>query len=113
MKIKFLFIVLFCAFAFKKANAQNKQVDISQPNPSKKKQTVEIACGECQFHLPGKSCDLAVRINGKAYFIDGAGIDDFGDAHASDGFCTAIRKAEVQGKVVKKRFKLTYIKLLP
>lgn len=112
MNIKSLFIIFCCAFALE-ANAQNKPADISKPDASKKIQTVEISCGECQFHLPGKSCDLAVRIKGKAYFMDGAGIDDFGDAHANDGFCKAIRKAEVQGKIVKKRFKLTYIKLLP
>ncbi len=95
------------------ANGQTKQADISKPDPSKKIQVAEVSCGECKFHLKGKSCDLAVRINGRAYFIDGADIDSFGDAHASDGFCKAIRKAAVQGEVVKNRFKVTYIKLLP
>ena len=52
-------------------------------------------------------------IDGKAYFVDGTKIDDHGDAHAEDGFCEAIRKAEVQGKVVDGRFKATYFKLLP
>jgi hypothetical protein len=48
---------------------------------------VEAACGECRFGLPGSGCDLAVRIDGVAYFVDGTGIDDHGDAHAQDGFC--------------------------
>ncbi|MFM6954326.1 MAG: DUF6370 family protein [Sphingobacteriaceae bacterium] len=74
---------------------------------------VEASCGECNFGLPGKSCDLAVRIHGKAYFVDGTSIDEHGDAHAKDGFCQAIRKAEVSGKVVKGRFKASYFKLLP
>jgi hypothetical protein len=29
-------------------------------------QTVELACGECQFKLPGPRCNLAIRVNGKA-----------------------------------------------
>ena len=95
------------------ANGQTKKADLSKPDPSKKIQVAEVSCGECNFHLKGKSCDLAVRINGKAYFLDGANIDSFGDAHASDGFCKAIRNAEVQGELVKNRFKVTYIKLLP
>lgn len=74
---------------------------------------VETACGECQLGLRGKSCDLAIRINGKAYFVDGAHIDSFGDAHAKDGFCEAIRTAEVQGQITGNRFKATYFKLMP
>ena len=35
---------------------------------------------QCQFELTSqKGCDLAVRIDNKAYFVDGAHIDDFGD----------------------------------
>ena len=78
-----------------------------------KLQVVEASCGECNFKLKGKSCDLAVKINGKAYFVDGTGIDDHGDAHADNGFCESIRKAEVKGKLVNNRFKATYFKLLP
>lgn len=84
-----------------------------QPNPNKKIITAEASCGQCKFGLKGKSCDLAVRINGKAYFVDGTKIDDHGDAHAAEGFCNAIRKATVQGEVVNDRFKATYFKLLP
>ncbi|HLK27941.1 MAG TPA: DUF6370 family protein [Puia sp.] len=112
MTIKSLFGILLFAIVFKTTNAQSNKTDISKPDPNKKIQTVELSCGECKFHLKGKSCDLAVRINGKAYFINGANIDSFGDAHAKDGFCKAIRKAEVQGEVVSNRFKVSYIKLL-
>jgi Family of unknown function (DUF6370) len=73
---------------------------------------VDAACGECQFKLPGKSCDLAVRIKGKAYFVDGTSIDEHGDAHAKDGFCNAVRKANVQGELVNGRFKVSYFKLV-
>lgn len=78
-----------------------------------KSQIVEASCGECQFGLKGKGCDLAVRIDGKAYFVDGTKIDDHGDAHAKDGFCEAVRKAEVTGKIVNNRFLVTSFALLP
>ena len=35
-----------------------------------------------------KGCDLAIRIDGKSYFVEGTKIDDHGDAHANDGFVT-------------------------
>lgn len=82
------------------------------PDSTKKVQVVEAACGQCQFGLRGKGCDLAVRIDGKAYYVDGTKIDEHGDAHADDGFCNAVRKAEVQGSLVDDRFKVTYFKLL-
>ena len=76
-------------------------------------QAVEAACGQCKFNLKGTGCDLAVRIKGKAYFVDGTKIDDHGDAHADDGFCNKIRKAKVSGAVVKGRFVATSFALLP
>jgi hypothetical protein len=36
--------------------------------------------------MEGHGCELAVRIDGKSYFVDGSSIDSHGDAHASDGF---------------------------
>ncbi|PIR21155.1 MAG: hypothetical protein COV45_02705 [Deltaproteobacteria bacterium CG11_big_fil_rev_8_21_14_0_20_47_16] len=85
----------------------------SNPPQLIENQVVEAACGECQFHLKGKGCNLAVRINGKAYFVDGTGIDEHGDAHASDGFCTTIRKARVSGQIVNGRFQASSFELLP
>lgn len=84
----------------------------ARPDSTKKIQLVEAACGQCKFHLKGKGCSLAVRINGKAYFVDGTEIDSHGDAHADDGFCNAIRIAEVQGKVIRGRFKSSYFRLV-
>ena len=92
--------------------AQKTDVKVAKPDPNKKIQIVEASCGECQFKLAGKGCDLAVRIDRKAYFVDGTDIDSHGDAHADDGFCKAVRKAEVQGEVVNNRFKVTYFKLV-
>ncbi|MCK8479254.1 DUF6370 family protein [Psychroserpens algicola] len=79
-----------------------------------KKQTAEVSCGQCQFGLTSqKGCDLAVRLDDKAYFVDGADIDDYGDAHDKDsGFCEVIRTAEVSGEVVDGRFKVNSIDLI-
>lgn len=108
--MKFL-LTLSCLFLFfAVASGQSK---IHVPDSTKKIQSVEASCGECQFKLEGKGCHLAVRMNGKSYFVDGTSIDDHGDAHGNDGFCEAIRKAEVQGEVVNNRFKATYFKVLP
>jgi hypothetical protein len=63
--------------------------------------------------MEGKSCDLAVRIDGKSYFVEGTNIDSHGDAHADDGFCTSIRKAEVIGEIKDNKFVVTHFKLLP
>ena len=69
-------------------------------------QIVDAACGQCQFRMTEKSgCDLAVKIDGKSYFVDGTTIHDHGDAHADDGFCETIRQVEVKGEIIDGRFK--------
>lgn len=94
-------LVLFVCIS---VNAQDKP----------KTQTVEAACGQCQFGMTSKGgCDLAVRIDGKAYFVDGTDINKHGDAHAADGFCSAVRKAEVVGEIKNDRFVVSEFKLLP
>ncbi len=103
---------IICLVFISSAFGQKSDPKVSTPDPNKKIQIVETACGECQFKLAGESCDLAVRIDGKSYFVDGTDIDSHGDAHAKDGFCKAVRKAEVQGEIVNDRFKVTYFKLL-
>ena len=76
-------------------------------------QIVEASCGQCQFGMEGKSCDLAVRIDGKSYFVEGTNIDAHGDAHANDGFCASIRKAAVIGTFKDNKFVVTYFNLQP
>jgi hypothetical protein len=109
--MKTLFMLLAFCGSMLTASAQTKES--KAPDKNKKMLLVEASCGQCQFKLEGTDCDLAVRIDGKAYFVDGSNIDSHGDAHASDGFCNAIRKAKVQGEVVDGRFKATYFQLLP
>lgn len=97
------FIVLFALiFTFSCTDKKEKAI------------VAEVSCGQCQFDLKGQDgCDLAIRIDDKAYFVDGAHIDDFGDAHDKEtGFCEVIRKAEVIGKIKGDRFKATSIKLI-
>ena len=48
-----------------------------------------------------------------AYFVEGSGIDDHGDAHGRDGLCNAIRLAEVTGQVVDGRFRAERFVLVP
>lgn len=103
MKNLFSIVLLFTVFL---SNAQDKKEAL-------KSQIVEVSCGECQFGMKGKGCDLAVRIDGKSYFVDGTKIDDHGDSHAKDGFCETIRKAEVTGTIVDNRFKVVTFNLLP
>lgn len=76
------------------------------------KLVAEISCGQCQFDLKEGGCDLAVRFDNKAYFVDGFGIDDFGDAHDENtGFCNVIRKGDITGKIVNNKFLASQIKL--
>lgn len=74
---------------------------------------VEAACGQCQFNMTQKKgCDLAIRIDGTAYFVDGSSIDEHGDAHADDGACNTIRKAKVTGQIIDNRYKADSFKML-
>ena len=76
-------------------------------------QIVEAACGQCQFNMTEKSgCDLAVRINGQSFFVEGTKIDDHGDAHAEDGFCSTVRNARVKGEIVEGSFKVESFELI-
>ncbi|WP_460220688.1 DUF6370 family protein [Psychroserpens sp. MEBiC05023] len=96
-------ISLICLLLFALSCAESKN----------EKQMVEVSCGQCQFGLTTQEgCDLAVRINDTAYFVDGADIDDFGDAHDKNtGFCEVIRTAEVSGDIVDNRFQIQTIEL--
>ncbi|MDQ7947777.1 MAG: DUF6370 family protein [Pedobacter sp.] len=112
-----LAIILFFSACGLIANAQENKQELGK---KLNKQVVEIACGECKFKMSqrdangkGKSCDLAIRMDGKTYFVDGKTVDDFGDAHAEHGFCNAISKAEVTGEIVNNRFKAKTITLIP
>jgi len=108
---KILWIAILSCFGL----ASQAQTQSSSKNQTIefKDRIIEVSCGECNFKLDGNGCSLAVRFDGKAYFVKGADINDYGDAHARDGFCNAVRKAKVTGKLVKNRFVAKKIEILP
>lgn len=107
-------LACFCLLLGLSASAQAQTKPATAAAPVQQPlQVVEASCGQCRLGLDGKGCDLAVRFGGKAYFVDGSSIDSHGDAHAKDGFCNAIRRAEVRGQVVGQRFVATHFRLLP
>ena len=81
-------------------------------NVSQRVDTLDASCGSCNFQMPKKGCFLAVKVNGIACEVKGTGLDDHGDAYAQDGFCMAVRKARVQGKVEHGYFIANYFELL-
>ncbi|MBO9635011.1 MAG: hypothetical protein J7578_18020 [Chitinophagaceae bacterium] len=110
--MKTLFFALLICSCGLAVTAQDSTRKAAPKSIILKNKVVEMACGECQFKMNGKGCNLAIRIDGKSYFVDGKDIDDFGDAHADDGFCNHISKALVSGEIINNRFKPTEIKLL-
>ena len=65
---------------------------------------VLASCGMCNFGMKNKKrCNLAIQINDIAYDVIGTGIDDHGDSHAKEGFCNAIRVANVKGEIKKNK----------
>ncbi|BDD12365.1 hypothetical protein FUAX_47970 (plasmid) [Fulvitalea axinellae] len=98
-----LMLSLFVTVAF----AQKKK------NVKIEKTGVEASCGTCNFGMEGKKCALAVKIDGKAYFVEGTDIHKHGDSHAADGFCKTVRKADVKGKIVNGKFRVRKFVLQP
>ena len=81
-------------------------------NPRLSIDTLTTSCGSCNFNMSKKGCFLAVKKDDMAYEVKGTGLDDHGDAHAADGFCMAVRKARIQGKIENGFFVATYFELL-
>ena len=107
MKIIVLFTFMLSYTSLFSQTAKTRTID-----PLKKVYIVEASCGQCQFKMTGKGCILAVRMDGKSYFVEKADIDEFGDAHSKEGFCNAIRKAKVQGEIVSGKFIASYFELI-
>lgn len=101
--MKNIFLVLMLMFSAS-VFAQKKVVN----------QTVDAACGMCQFKQKSdKGCAMAVKIDGKLYYVEGIDKKEFGDAHAHDGYCNEMKKAVVSGEVKKGKFYATSFKYVP
>ena len=103
-------LLLFFVLASFVAAAQTKPA--GKLDPTKPVLVLESSCGTCNFEMKGKGCFLAVKFDGKAYAVEGTGLDDHGDAHDEKGFCMAVRKAKVQGSLKGDKFVVTYFELL-
>lgn len=72
-------------------------------------QTLEVACAGCIFKMEGaEGCELAAKIDGKAYLVSGASFD----AH-STGLCDASKQADAAGKIEGDKFIVTKMELKP
>jgi len=66
---------------------------------------VITSCGQCKLGYKEKSgCSLTIKIGESIYPVEGTGIHDHGDAHGSEGFCSAIRVAWAKGQIKKDIF---------
>lgn len=108
MKQLLIFILFLSGFT---VQAQEKP-KTPQLDPTKKTYEVLASCGTCNFKMKAQGCPLAIKLDGKFYFVDGTSIDEHGDAHADDGFCNAVKKAKVQGAIEGDRFKVTYFEIV-
>ncbi|RBW59766.1 hypothetical protein DS884_08540 [Tenacibaculum sp. E3R01] len=79
---------------------------LSCSTKQKKEIIAEASCGQCKFELKSQNgCDLAIKIDDNAYFVEGANIDDFGDAHDEKiGFCNVVRKVKATGILENDKF---------
>jgi|GEM_PF-617854 len=116
MKAQTVFALLSCAL-ISLAGCQQSTGTAEKPSGIQPvtltSRVVEASCGECKFEMEGTGCDLAIRVDGNSYYVDGAKMDDHGDAHSDDGMCNCIRQAKVSGEIKGGRFLATSFELLP
>tara|TARA_B100000959_G_C14761727_1_gene533642 strand:- start:317 stop:724 length:408 start_codon:yes stop_codon:yes gene_type:complete len=65
---------------------------------------VITSCGTCKLGVKGGGCSLWVKIGETVYPVEGTGLHDHGNAHGSEGFCSAVRVAWAKGQVIKNVF---------
>ncbi len=69
--------------------------------------TVEVGCASCIYEMEGvEDCELAARIDGKAYLVELEGFD----AHSA-GLCAGTKTAVVTGAIEGDRFHATSLEL--
>ena len=77
----------------------------SLPNDGNIEGLVITSCGQCKLGYKEKpGCSLTIKIGESIYPVEGTGIHEHGDAHGSEGFCSAIRVAWAKGQIKKDIF---------
>jgi hypothetical protein len=110
-KLLFSFVVTFFITTCFAQQAATNGIKKNVTDSSKKIFEAEASCGSCKLNMKGKGCFLAIRFNGNNYYAQGAGIDDYGDAHHQEGFCNAIRKVFVSGNIKGDSININYLKV--
>lgn len=76
-------------------------------------QEVDAACGLCHFGLSASACQLAVKVDGGAYFVEGVEEIPHEEMHKEGGICMTIRRAKVSGRIDRDKFVALSYELLP
>ena len=92
-----------------KSSSKTEQVNVntlitSVPKDGKVEGLMIASCGKCNFGKRDKRCELSVKIDKKLFSVVGTNLHDHGDAHSSEGFCSAVRIARAKGKIKKNTF---------
>jgi len=94
-----------CNVSNTKAEAPSSKFATTVAKDGSVKGFVLASCGMCNFGMKGqKECSLAIKIDEMVYSVNGTKIDEHGNSHAKDGFCNAVRVADVNGKIVDGNF---------
>ena len=84
------------------SSAISSTLVMSIPEDGKIEGLVITSCGQCKFGYKEKrGCSLTIKIGESIYPVEGTGIHDHGDAHGSEGFCSAVRVAWAAGEIKK------------
>jgi hypothetical protein len=73
----------------------------------------QVACGTCKFDMNGSGCDAAIKVDGKAYWLDGMEVQGHHDMHKPGGICLTVRTADVKGTITGDRLTATQLALQP
>ena len=78
---------------------------MSVPDDGNIEGLVITSCGQCKFGYKEKrGCSLTIKIGESIYPVEGTDIHDHGNAHGSEGFCSAVRVAWAAGEIKKDVF---------
>ena len=82
----------------------NNTLITSVPKDGKVAGLIIASCGKCNFANKDKRCELSIKIGEKLFPVVGTNLNEHGDAHSSEGFCSAVRIARAKGEIKKNTF---------